>query len=498
MTNHPADAPARSRRSLRSLLVAAVVIGATVAVDGATSTPSGAAASRPEIRHAVAKAMCRAKPRRQQCYVMRLVPATSHTRGAEAYRVGDGAAVSATGPAGGLSPGLLRSAYQIPTTGGTGQTIALIEAYDDPTIEADLGTFDEQYRLPACTIANGCLQVVNELGQTSPLPSSPPPGDDWTTETSLDVEVAHSVCTSCHLLVVEADSDGTSPDDLAIAANEAAALGATEISNSYGSAESDFDPPADVQADYDHPGVVVTAAVGDDGYDSFDQWLLYGSVPSSPSFPASSPDVVAVGGTTLDLDQAGHRSSETVWNSDGPNDQYEEIYGLYGATGGGCSTLFAAPTWQRSLSGWSNTECGTARLAADVSAVGDPFTGFDVYDSADGLGWFTEGGASLPTPLIAGLFALAGGANGVPYPAKTLYANAKDFFDVTTGGNGFCGGEGRSQCADWAALGFGTLDCDDASSTAKAGTLACDAAKGYDGPSGLGTPKGIAGFKPKG
>lgn len=402
-----------------------------------------------------------------------------------------GSATSSAPP--GYGPAQLAAAYGLTTTTGSGQTVALIESGDYPTAAADLAVYRTQYGLPPCTSASGCFKKVGQTGSTTSLPRT---NASWAEETALDEDMVSAICPNCHILIVEANSATTSNLDAAV--NVAAQLGATEISNSYGSAESDFDPPADVQADYDHPGVVVTAAVGDDGYDSFDQWLLYGSVPSSPSFPASSPDVVAVGGTTLDLDQAGHRSSETVWNSDGPNDQYEEIYGLYGATGGGCSTLFAAPTWQRSLSGWSNTECGTARLAADVSAVGDPFTGFDVYDSADGLGWFTEGGASLPTPLIAGLFALAGGANGVPYPAKTLYANAKDFFDVTTGGNGFCGGEGRSQCADWAALGFGTLDCDDASSTAKAGTLACDAAKGYDGPSGLGTPKGIAGFKPKG
>jgi hypothetical protein len=146
-------------------------------------------------------------------------------------------------------------------------------------------------------------------------------------------------------------------------------------------------------------------------------------------------------------------------------------------------------------------------LVSDISAVADPLTGFDIYDSydcgsdceADGVpGWLTLGGTSLASPLVASLWALAGGAQGMTYPTADLYGHlgTSSLYDVTSGGNGYCDGEGAAQCGDPNTLGDGVVDCDypATGSTAAAGDRACDALAGYDGPSGVGTPNGLAAF----
>jgi excisionase family DNA binding protein len=201
---------------------------------------------------------------------------------------------------------------------------------------------------------------------------------------------------------------------------------------------------------YDHPGVILTASAGDCGY----RERACGG--EGVSFPASSPSTVAVGGTIL-------RETEGTWSS-----------GVWPETGGGCSSVFAAPVWQSTISGWAATGCGTSRLVADVSTVGAPETGVSIYDSTpvspdeQAEGWGVDGGTSVATPIVAGEFALDGGAHGVPYPAQTLYSHVGDahaLYDVITGANGMC-----------------------------AGTAACEARAGYDGPSGLGTPIGLTAF----
>jgi subtilase family serine protease len=182
--------------------------------------------------------------------------------------------------------------------------------------------------------------------------------------------------------------------------------------------------------------------------------------------------------------------------------------GPLGATGGGCSLFITAPAWQQHLAAWPKTVCGTKRLANDIAAVADPFTGFDTYNTSDGgTGWGTIGGTSLSAPVVAAMWALAGGASGVSSPALTLYGHlgSTALYNVTTGGDGFCGGEGAAQCGDANQLTFngvalGTMDCDypATGTTPSAGTLACDAAAGFNGPSGVGTPKGVTTFKKTG
>ncbi len=389
------------------------------------------------------------------------------------------AATQGEGPAGGFTPAQLARVYGFdPQEGGAGQTVAVVDAYNDPNIEADLKAFNQQYGLPECTAAENCFRRVGQTGSTGELPKNDKEG--WSVETSLDVEMVHSACRKCHILLVEAESAALV--NLAAATKTAAAMGAQEISNSYGAHELGRVGSAEA-SDYNDPGVVIAAATGDDGWDGWED------EPSreSPEFPASMPTVVAVGGTTLELGPAGDRARERVWNSHG-----------HGASGGGCSTVFAAPFWQRYAPGYAATGCGDKRLNADVSAVANPETGFDIYDSYDcgpnceefiGTGgWATIGGTSVGTPLISGMYALAGGADGIPYPALTLYAHLGDasLFDVTEGGNGYCDLEGRACHAN--ASFEEIVDCE--------GTSSCNAAVGFDGPSGVGSPASLEAFKP--
>lgn len=214
--------------------------------------------------------------------------------------------------------------------------MAIVDAYNDPTAEADLAVYRSQYGLPACTTANGCFKKVNQTGGTS----YPRTNAGWATEISLDLDMVSAICPKCHILLVEATS--ASYANLGKAVNEAAALHANAISNSYGGGDvSDASAPY-----YNHPGIAVTASSGDSGY--------------GVAFPASSHYVTAVGGTHLVKASNTRGWSETVWSG----------------AGSGCSTLNTA------LSGQSSFNTGCAKRAeADVSAVADPATGVAVYDS---------------------------------------------------------------------------------------------------------------------
>ncbi len=340
----------------------------------------------------------------------------------------------------------LHSAYSLPneTTPSAAQTVAVVDAFDDPTAESDLAVYDEQFGLPPCTSANGCFRKVNEHGNASPLPQKQ---GEWDTEISIDVQMAHAICQNCHVLLVEASSEEFS--DLSTAVDTAASAGASEISNSYGATEVAGDN-ADAPG-YDHPGVVVTVSSGDCGY-------LNESCRRDPvgaNFPADSPNVVAVGGTTL-KEHAGAWTS-TAW----------------GEGGSGCSSMFSAALWQSELADFSATGCASARSVADVAAIGNPQTGVDVYDSTpdgrgDPTGWGVWGGTSVSSPIVASEFALAGGSHGVAHAAATLYGHFGEsdaLYDVVSGSNGSCGI-----------------------------TSECKAGAGYDGPTGVGSPVGLGAF----
>jgi hypothetical protein len=461
------------------------------AFDGVRYAKIGRACQLPKPGHAACSALVR----------IPVSSAAAGESGVKPYTAGAGALES--GPTGGFTPAELASAYGFdPAAGGSGQTIAIVDAYDDPNIESDLETFDGEYGIAPCTTNDGCFRKVSQTGSATELPS--PDTTGWSVEISLDVEMAHSTCPQCKILLVEAES--SSLENLSAAVGEAVKLGATEVSNSYGGPEGELGPAE--KADYNHPGVMIAAAAGDNGYDDWNVLNQEYEPPGRPNIPASLPTVVAVGGTTLYLEGDGKRESERVWNGNGPLDETFIFDGLIeGATGGGCSTLFTAQPWQLSAPGWGATGCGSKRLSADVAADADPYTGFDIYDSYDcgeecedqgeGEGWLTIGGTSLSTPLISGLYALAGGSHGVSYPALTLYGHLGDsasLYDVTEGGNGFCDAEPEPVCGHpdaYGALVEGyalQVDCEY--------TTACNAAPGYDGPSGVGTPSSLSLFEP--
>ncbi len=486
-----------------------LILGLLCWVSFAAAAPAGQAAGI--VQYARLQHACPApQSGRASCMAVARepVPASSaDAAGVRPYVAGAGA--KTVGLAGGFTPEDLATAYgYTPTVGGANQTIGIVDAYDDPDIEANLKSFDEHYGLGECT---GCFQKVDQEGKASPLPIKDPEG--WSQEISLDVEVARSACHECHILLVEADSPEYK--DLAAAVNEAVKLGATEVSNSYGGPEKEI-VKAGVRADYEHPGVVITAAGGDLGYDDWNYALEGIKPPAVPDAPASLPSVVAVGGTSLELNENGTRKNETVWNDDGPLDGKDFPPGY--VAGSGCSTLFEAEPFQQQLTGFAATGCGSKRSSVDVSADADPYTGFDIFDTFNYCketakacttkeekeltkeiekhgGWQTFGGTSLATPLIAGLYALAGGEAGLKYPAALpLYGHLgqASLFDVTQGGTGYCDGEPVSVCGHPNTEVDPPLelvvDCE--------GTSACDARTGYDGPSGVGTPNGLEAFKP--
>ena len=345
------------------------------------------------------------------------------------------------------TPQRLRDAYGLPeeTPAGSAQTIALVDAFDDPTAEADLAVYSKQFGLTPCTDENGCFRKVNEKGTASPLPK---PEGEWASEISIDVQMAHAICQSCHILLVETDTEEFS--DLAKGVNAAVKLGATEVSNSYGGTEESSDAELE-STSYNHPGTVITASSGDCGYYN----KLCSELVPGAEFPADSPHVLAVGGTSLH--ESGGVWSATAWEEGGS----------------GCSVVFNAPFWQISVAGFAATACGSGRAEADVSAVGDPNTGVDVYDSTPEFpggptGWGVWGGTSVSSPIVAAEFALGGGSQGVSYPAATVYGHATEtsaFYDVTSGSNGKCGG-----------------------------TTICEATSGFDGPTGIGSPVGLGAF----
>ena len=496
---HYSGGRARARGARYWPAAAAAVTAAVLATMTGAATAATRPAGSPSVAHsvtlyAVGKRVCAAKsPGVASCYAEIRKLVSKGTEGARSFRVAAGATAAGTiGPAGGLTPGDLGSAYGLTTTGGSGQTVAVVDAYNDPNINADLQSFDTHYGLAACSTTNGCLRVVNQAGGST-LPANDTTG--WSVEEALDVETVHSVCQGCKVILVEASSPLNT--DLATAENTAVSLGAGEVSNSFGEPESGTS--TSFQAAFNHPGVVITASAGDSGYYFYDRL----AATNQPGIPAAYNTTVSVGGTSLYLGQGAARQSETVWNDNGVRDVLQQAFAApLGAGGGGCSTLFSAQHWQSSLGAWGSTGCGGKRLVSDVSAVADYLTGFDIYDSyncgsscSPAPGWLTVGGTSLSSPIIAASYGLAGGAQGVAYPALTLYGHQGHAYDVTSGGNGWCAGEGAAQCPNPNSLGYGTVDCAyTAGGSAAAGDRACDALAGYDGPTGVGSPDGITMF----
>jgi hypothetical protein len=504
------------------------VVACCLLLNPAVAT-AGVVSPLPESDYTVRPVCAAPAPGYAGCLALKLVPKTAAAR-ARTHPLGITrsqpiVAAKASEGAFGLRPQDLHSIYQLPTntTVASTQTIALVDAYNDLNAEADLKAYDEEFGLPECTGANKCFEQVNQKGQNAETGELPFPASNeareveettcetgngaakkkaceeveeavgWGEEMSLDIEVSHATCQYCKIVLVEANS--ASFEDLDEAEKAAAALGATEISNSWGGPEQGVTAREDNASPFNDPGTVITASAGDDGYLDWDAEKE--SERGFADYPASSPHVVAVGGTRLrgPLGLGDTWAGETVWNGDG-------------AGGGGCSETLAAAPWQQSAADWESVGCGEHRAVADVSADADPYTGLAVYDSSfeceyeedhevHVVHWCTIGGTSLASPLIASVFALAGGAGVVEYPAETLYENEIEdpgaLHDIVSGSNGEC----KNPFDTEEGPELGTSGCTVAEEAKQCSEKAiCVAGPGYDGPTGVGTPDGIAAFEP--
>jgi hypothetical protein len=324
----------------------------------------------------------------------------------------------------------IEQAYKLPVQHRPDATVAVVDAYSTPHLAADLAAYRAHYHLPPCTTASGCLRIVSQHGLTGPLPAADPAG--WGVEETLDVSMASAACPQCKILVVEARSAAFS--DLAAAEDTAARMGAAVISNSYGARETGFTQA--FASAYDHPGHIIVASTGDGGF-------------GPASFPANLATVTAAGGTQLSRVSNARGWTEKTWNA-----------GFFGGSGSGCSAYVAKPAWQH------DAHC-PGRTIADIAAVA---WNLAIYDSSvRGGPWLSVGGTSASAPLIAGVYALAG--NVATLAPGYEYAHRDALFDITVGTNDLLG--------HGAACGYDYL---------------CQAKRGYDAPTGLGTPDGIGAF----
>ena len=329
----------------------------------------------------------------------------------------------------------LENAYEVKSAAGTDgvdKLVAVVDPYDDPNAATDLATYRSFNKLPACTASNGCFEKVNQEGQTSNYPGTGS-SNGWASEISLDMDMVSAICPLCHILLVEANSNGFG--DLTTAENEAATLGAGVISNSWGTGE--FDGETGYDANFDHPGVDITDSSGDGAYQGGVQ------------YPSASPYVTSVGGTLLKAKSNARGWKEKAWvnAANSPPTQ---------GSGSGCSSYEAKPAWQ--------TDPGCAmRMTADVSAVA---ANVQFYDSYEEPGWLYGFGTSVSSPIIAGMYGLADNQPTYTVAASAAWgAPSSDFFDVKKGIEGTC-----------------------------TPTYFCQAGVGYDGPTGLGTPDGFGAF----
>jgi subtilase family serine protease len=341
------------------------------------------------------------------------------------------------GPNSGYTPCQLQNAYVLTSaasTNGAGETEAIVDAYLDATAFSDVNTYRAQFGLSPLTncatsdTTHHCFWQVGQTGSTSALPTRSNAG--WTAEQSLDVDMASAICPNCNILLIEANSSSTANLDAGVTTAASFGHNVVSISNSWGGSEFSSETS---DATFTHPGIAITASTGDSGY--------------GVQYPASSPYVTAVGGTSLA--QSSNGWSETAWSG----------------AGSGCSAYVAQPSWQSSV-GNITSVCGK-RAVADVSADADPNTGVAVYNSSSyqyvKAGWQVWGGTSVASPIIAGVYALAGNTS-TSADGSYSYSHTSSLFDVTNGSNGSCG------------------------------NLLCNATTGWDGPTGNGTPNGTGAF----
>ena len=428
------------RRALAIITPIALAAGGMLAVTPATAlaaTPAAAPAPNP---HFVYSCGDKFTPGTFHCLVIKNTAAhpTAQTVRPGAIPAGNG-----------YGPAQFQAAYGLTAASaadGSGTTVALVDAYDDPAAASDLAAYRSAAGLPALT--SGQFTKYNQKGQTSPLPAEAPASDDWTLEESLDIDMVSAICPLCKIDLVEADND--TGNGLYIAEQTAATtLGAKYISNSWGGSEASADTSYDSEY-FGVPGVVYTASAGDSAYSG---GVIY---------PATSPNVVSVGGTTLSTSANSRGWTESVWDTSSTE-----------GTGSGCSAYEPQPAWQTAIS--IIPPACSKRVDNDVAADADPNTGAAVYDTSNGNGGWTEvGGTSQSSPMIASVFALAGNnGNGGNKAADSIYTHTGDLYEVTASGDGTC----TPPAAD-------SVLC-----------TATGAASTYNGPTGWGTPDGTTAFQ---
>jgi len=445
--NHRSDRPKR-HRLLAIVTPIALIAGGMLAATPAAilaATPAAAAVAAPAAPSAtpanwVFSCGRSFVPGKKKCLVIKNTAAhpTAQTVRPDAIPSGNG-----------YGPSQFQAAYNLTAASaadGSGTTVAVVDAYNDPTAASDLAAYRSAAGLPALT--SGQFTQYNQNGQTSPLPATAPADDDWTLEESLDVDMVSAICPLCKIDLVEATND--SGDGLYIAEESAATtLGAKYISNSWGGTETSSDTTADSEY-FGVAGVVYTASAGDSAYSG---GVIY---------PATSPNVVSVGGTALSTSSNARGWTESVWETSSTE-----------GTGSGCSAFEPQPAWQKSIA--ILTAACADRVDNDVAADADPNTGAAVYDTTNGNGgWNEVGGTSESSPMIAAVFALAGNnGNGGNKAADSIYTHTGNLYEVTASSNGTC-------------------------TPPTAHSVLCTAtgaANTYNGPTGWGTPDGLTAFQ---
>jgi hypothetical protein len=425
-----AAAPTRARRAQNLRPLALAAVLTLAAAGPLGAATPGAAATRTQRQSPPMRIACPQAGPRQARCYALWTPQVTVNAAIAALAAGRPVPAAETTPKG-WGATSIEDAYKLPVQRDPDATVALVDAFSTPHLAADLAAYRAHYHLPPCTTSSGCLRIVNQHGQAGPLPAADPSG--WGVEETLDVSMVSAACPQCEILLVEAKSPSFT--DLAAAEDTAARMGAVVISNSYGSRETGF-TQAEASA-YDHPGHVIVASSGDSGF-------------GPAQFPANLATVTAAGGTQLSRASNTRGWTEKTWNTGS----------FSGASGSGCSAYVAKPSWQH------DPHC-PGRTIADVAALA---WNIAIYDSSvRGGPWLTIGGTSASAPLIAGVYALAGNAATVPPGYE--YAHQHALFDITAGTNDPLG--------DGAACGYDYL---------------CEAKKGYDAPTGLGTPDGTGAF----
>jgi len=332
-----------------------------------------------------------------------------------------------TQPAG-FGPAEFRKAYNVSGKATGDPIVAIIDSYDEPNILADLQTYSTTFNLlPLANCSGTILQSkVPCFKKVSQTGTTKYPKTDSGWALEIALDVEAVHATCENCSILLVEATTPTNSNLLKAVDTAISLGATIISNSYGGGESSTEKTYDKH--FNQPGIGIFASSGDDGY--------------GVNYPAASQYVISVGGTTLNVTQSDAYSSESAW-SDG---------------GSGCSSYETKPNWQK------DTGC-KKKTVADISADADPTSGAAVYDSVTyngQKGWFKIGGTSLASPLVAGIFATSVHLPSTEQAGTFFYGLATSHFhDITTGSNGSC-----------------------------SPSYLCKATKGYDGPTGLGSPNG--------